>query len=134
MQVGQRRFGGFTLKFKLETPHVDAVRAPAITAAEGVNTFGGPLIKQGFCNGAGSRQCKANGLLPEQHSALTRNQGCVQVGLGKRGAAHHVAQELHVGVEPDNMGLAQRFVQPGQRFFTRFAVHDELGHHRIVKR
>ena len=73
-------------------------------------------------------------LLLEQHSFLALNQCGVEIGVCKRWAAYHVTQELHVGVEPDDANLRQRIVQPGQRFFARLAVHDQLGHHRVVKR
>ena len=47
---------------------------------------------------------------------------------------HHMAQKLHIGGQADDVGLRQRRVQPGQRLLARVAVHDELGHHGVVKR
>ena len=70
----------------------------------------------------------------EQRRALPLDQRGVQVGIGKRFAAHHIAQKLHIRRQPDDADLRQCVVQPDQRFFPGAAIHDEFGHHGVVKR
>ena len=45
-----------------------------------------------------------------------------------------MAQKLHIGGQPHDMGLRQRGIHARQGFFTRGTVHDEFGHHGVVKR
>ena len=45
-----------------------------------------------------------------------------------------MAKELHIGVQANDVGLRQSGVEPRQRLLAGVAMHDQLGHHRVVKR
>jgi hypothetical protein len=134
VQVGQAGLGVRAVEVELEAALHQAVRAPAVTAAERVGAFGGALAQQRLGHGGGRRQRQAHALLLEQHGLFARDQRGVEVGFSERVGARHHAQELHVGRQADDVGLGQRFIQPGQRLLARVAVHDELGHHGVVER
>ena len=77
---------------------------------------------------------QAHTFLLEQHGGFSLDQRGVEFGRGKRLAANDVAQKLHIGVQAHDVGLRQSRVEPGQCLIARVAVHDQLGHHRVVKR
>ena len=130
-QLGLRRFA---LELELETPLRHAMRLPAIAPAERVVAFCGPLVEQRLGNRGGACHGQPDRLLLEQQRLFALYQCGVQIGLGKRRRAQHVAQKLHIGAETDDVRLRQRLVEPGQRFFTRLAVHDQFGDHGVVVR
>ena len=133
MAIAQSGFGRLALEVKFKGPLRHAMRLPAVAAAERVCAFAGLFGQQRLGNCAGRRQAQADRLLLEQHGFFTRDQGGVQIRLGKRRAAHHIAQKLHIGVQAHDAGLCQRLVHAGQRFFPCLAVHDQLGDHRVVE-
>ena len=95
---------------------------PAVTAAERVTARQSALRQQRVCNRRRRRANQAHGFLVEQRRALPLDQRGVQVGVGKRLAAHHIVQKLHIGRQPDDADLRQRVVQPGQRFFPQLSL------------
>ena len=54
--------------------------------------------------------------------------------MRKRVAGHHVAQELHIGVQADDMGLGECRIHARQRLGAGASVHDEFGDHGVVIR
>ena len=70
----------------------------------------------------------------EQHGAFALDERGVELRMGKRIAAHDVTQKLHIGVQAHDLGLRERGVQARQRLLAGVAMHDQLGHHRVVKR
>ena len=103
------------LKFIIEAARARTVRAPAIAPGPGVEPACaraavrviGLFLQQRLGNCSGHGQTQADLLLLEQHGLFARNQRGVEIGLHERAALHDVAQELHVGVEPDDVSVGQ---------------------------
>ena len=110
-----------------------AMRAPAVAAAEGVVTRQGLLGLQHMRHHRRHGQWSAHALLVEEAIGFARNQRGVQPRQGKGLGGQHMAQELHIGGQAHDVQLAQGLVQPGQGLFARVAVHDELGDHGVVE-
>ena len=118
-----------------------AMRLPAIALPPRVNPAigighlrGGGFLCQRMCHQRCCGQRQADFFLTKQMRRFTRNQRGVQLRIGKRRAGRYLAQKLHIGGQAHDMGLHQRGIQPGQCLSAAVAMHDELGHHGVVKR
>ena len=134
VQVPQQHGMGLAVEFDGKAARHHTVRAPAVTLAERAPAHARTLVQQRTRDSCGGGQWQADLFLVEQHSLLTLDQCGVQLRLGKRMAACHQPQELHIGGQPHDTHLLQRSVEPRQCLFTGVAVYDEFGHHRVVER
>ena len=96
---------------KLKAALRHPVGLPAIAAAERVWPLQSFVGLQSVRHHGGHRGRQAHLVLLEQDSGFTRDEGRVELGRGKRIAAHHMAQKLHIGVQAHDVGLGQRRVQ-----------------------
>ena len=83
VHVSQAGAAGCTGKLKIEIAFGDAVRLPAIAAAEGVGRLQRLFIEEGLRNGCCGCQRQPQRIAIEQHRALAFDQSGVKPGVGK---------------------------------------------------
>lgn len=70
-------------------------------------------------HGGGHGHVHAQRALVKQVFRFALDQCRVQLALAEGFGGQHAAQELHVGLQADDVGLRQRGVELAQRFFSR---------------
>ena len=109
-----------------------AVQTPAVAARPRIAGFERTFGRQRVRHHAGRGHLERQRRGVEQNRALTFDQRGVEVGVRKRGTRRHAAQEGHVGVQTDDVGLRECRVEPRQRLRAVGAPDDQLGNHRVV--
>ncbi len=132
--IGQDRTNRLAVVLQLKAAARGAVRLPTIAAAERVSALGCGFGLQGTGNHRRCSGLQTHRVLLEQHRAFALDECGIELRSGKRLTEHHMAQKLHIGVQADDVGLRQGRVQPCQGLLARVAMHDELGHHGVIKR
>ena len=110
-------------------------RLKSIPVREGVDPNGiGTVIvgRIGTGHGRGNGALKRDRVRPQHVGLFALNQGRVELGMGKRVGGQDTAQELHIGGQPDDVGLGQGRIESCQGLFSIGAMHDQLGDHRVV--
>ena len=97
VQVTQLRMQRLFAQRAGERTGAHAIGLPPITLAERVGASQATLGIQRVRHQCGHGAHRTHWLLVEQHRRFARDEGRVELRLGKRRAAHHLPQELHIG-------------------------------------